>query len=75
MPSQIIHSFRVWRIHSPTVDDAQKAIQIQSRYLISSWDALIVQSAVQLQCDTLWSEDLNAQQVYEGVKVINPFLA
>lgn len=72
--AQIMRSFRVWRVHSPTIGDLEKAIGIQSRYLISFWDALIIQSAIQLQCRVLLSEDLNSQQLYDGVKVINPFV-
>lgn len=72
--SQIIRSLRVWRVHSPSVEDIERAIEIQSRYLISYWDAMILQSATQLQCNLLWSEDLNPQQQYAGVQVINPFI-
>lgn len=62
-----------WRLHSPTVSDIQEALDIQTSYGISFWDAMIIQSAVRLQCDTIWSEDLNAGQGYAGVTVVNPF--
>lgn len=62
-----------WRLHSPTVSDIQEAIDIQTSYGISFWDAMIIQSAVRLQCDTVWSEDLNAGQAYAGATVVNPF--
>ena len=70
---QIISDLRTWRIHSPTVVDIVSAIEIQQRYQISFWDALIVRSASQLGCACIWSEDLNPGQVYEGVRVANPF--
>lgn len=70
---QIISDLRTWRIHSPTVSDIVGAIEIQQRYQISFWDALIVRSAVQSGCECIWSEDLNPGQVYEGIRVINPF--
>jgi len=62
-----------WRIHSPTVTDTQLAIDIQMRYSLSFWDAMIIQSAVRLGCDTVWSEDMNTGQRYENVLVANPF--
>lgn len=62
-----------WRLHSPVVSDIQETIGIQTSYGISFWGAMIIQSAVRLQCDTIWSEDLNAGQGYAGVTVVNPF--
>lgn len=32
-----------------------------------------LQNAAQLGCETVWSEDLNPGQVYEGVRGVNPF--
>lgn len=37
------------------------------------WDAAIVAAAVRLKAKTLYSEDLNDGQRYDGVRVINPF--
>jgi hypothetical protein len=36
-------------------------------------DAMIVQSAAQLGCSVLWSEDLNRGQQYARVRVADPF--
>ncbi len=71
--SQIIASLGKWHIHSPDVEDVLSAVQVQERYDISFWDAMIVHSANQLGCSVLWSEDLNAGQVYQQVRVQNPF--
>jgi hypothetical protein len=40
----------------------------------SFWDAMIIRSAQELGCQTLYSEDLNPGQAYAGVRVSNPFL-
>jgi predicted nucleic acid-binding protein len=69
----IIRSLRYWDVHEPSIDDIINAVDIQLRYKISFWDAMILQSALQLECDLLWSEDLNPGQVYQGIKLINPF--
>lgn len=71
--AEVIKTLSSWRVHSPTANDIQKAIQLQTRYQISFWDAMILNSAVSLGCDVLWSEDLNAGQVYDGVLLSNPF--
>lgn len=70
---QIITAFSTWQVHSPNVSDLVDAARLQSRSQISFWDALILTSARQLGCETLWSEDLNVGQNYEGVVVRNPF--
>jgi predicted nucleic acid-binding protein len=48
-------------------------IDASRRHRISFWDALIVRAAVQADCETLLSEDLNPGQVIDGVRVDNPF--
>lgn len=43
-------------------------------FMISNWDAAIVAAAKVAGAKTLYSEDLNHGQAYEGVTVHNPFL-
>jgi predicted nucleic acid-binding protein len=71
--SQIISDLGSWQVHRPDVEDVLRAIQIQTRYKTSFWDAMILQSAAQLECEILWSEDLNPGQWYGQVRVVNPF--
>jgi predicted nucleic acid-binding protein len=51
----------------------EEATLMQERFQISYWDAAIVAAAKQLNCETLFSEDLAAGQNYGGVRVVNPF--
>lgn len=51
-----------------------EAIKLKTRYSISYWDAAIVIAARRLGALTLYSEDLQHGQAYDGVKVVNPFL-
>ena len=53
--------------------DVLAAIDIHRRTGASFWDAMILRSAQELGCPTLYSEDLNADQAYAGVRVSNPF--
>jgi len=49
------------------------AIDLQQRCQISYWDAAIIAAAKQMGCTTVYSEDLNPGQDYDGVTVVNPF--
>jgi predicted nucleic acid-binding protein len=63
------------RVLQPGPELLLQAIDTSERYLISFWDALIVESAVATGCETLLTEDLNHGQVFRGVRVQNPFRA
>ena len=62
-----------WRTHVPTAEDVLAATSISEERQLSFWDAMIIRSAAELGCHTLWTEDLNDGQVIEGVRVTNPF--
>jgi predicted nucleic acid-binding protein len=63
-----------WTLHAPGREDLLAAIELHRQKKISLWDALILRSARQLGCETLWSEDLNAGQAFDRVKIRNPFV-
>lgn len=69
----IIADLSYWRVHSPKPEDVLGAIDLQSRYHLSFWDAMIIRSAMQLDCRVVWSEDLIPGQVYDGIELMNPF--
>lgn len=46
---------------------------LRRQFQISHWDATIIAAARELKCHTLYSEDLNSGQSYDGVLVLNPF--
>lgn len=70
---QIVADLAQWRLHAPNASDLLQAIDLQSEYQLSFWDAQVVQSAASLGCKQILSEDLNHGQVYGDVQVINPF--
>ncbi len=51
------------------------AIDIQTRFRLSFWDGLILAAAKSAGATILFSEDLSHGQVYDGVRVQNPFRA
>jgi predicted nucleic acid-binding protein len=66
----------VWKLlilHVPTLETIEIALRNCARYHIQYYDALILASARQMNCHTLLSEDLNDGQVYDDVRVLNPF--
>jgi predicted nucleic acid-binding protein len=58
-----------------TIDTHDTGRRIAARYGYSMFDGVIVASALEAECDTLFSEDLQDGQVIEGrVTVRNPFV-
>jgi predicted nucleic acid-binding protein len=49
------------------------AVEISERHRISYWDGAIVAAAEALGAGILYSEDLNHEQRYGSVQVLNPF--
>ena len=48
---------------------------IASRYQVSYWDGAILAAAHRLNASILYTEDLNHDQTYGSVRVVNPFRA
>ena len=51
-----------------------QAIRISQKHNLSYWDSLIISAAIHSKVNILYSEDLNHNQVIEGVRIINPFI-
>jgi predicted nucleic acid-binding protein len=56
-----------------TVGTHKKALQIAEQYGYQIFDSLILASALEARCRTLYSEDLRDGQVIEGLAIQNPF--
>lgn len=52
-----------------------EAVDLHVRRKLSFWDSLIVVAARAAGASTLYSEDLGHGQIYDGVRVENPFVA
>jgi predicted nucleic acid-binding protein len=68
-----IRDLSAWLLHSPSHANILSAIQLQRRYQLSWWDAMIVNSAIALNATILWTEDLSDGQQFGTVTVRNPF--
>ncbi|MEW6541006.1 MAG: PIN domain-containing protein [Bacillota bacterium] len=71
---RIIDDLGRWRLHKPGLKSVIDAIDIQQRNKISFWDAMIICSAKEMGCKNIWTEDLNANQLYDGIEARNPFM-
>lgn len=59
--------------HFPDAAFYRKAINLKINQQLNFYDALIVQAAIDLGCQTLYSEDLHTGRVYSGVQIVDPF--
>jgi predicted nucleic acid-binding protein len=71
---QVLADMGAWVIHRPDHGDLIRAAQLHRRHKISWWDALILNSATELGCHVLWTEDFSHGQRYGAVTARNPFL-
>jgi predicted nucleic acid-binding protein len=69
----IVGDLATWHVVRPTEMDVLMAIDASERWRISFWDAMILTTAQIAGASTVWSEDLNADQTFDGLSVKNPF--
>lgn len=53
----------------------QSGIQIAQQYELSVYDSLVVAAAIEAECETLFSEDMQHGQKIGTLKIQNPFQA
>lgn len=70
----LIESWLRFPVQENSVELMRAALAACRRFHISYWDAMILESARALGCDVVLSEDLNHDQNYGGLRVVNPFL-
>jgi predicted nucleic acid-binding protein len=70
----LIREYSTWEIVTNSPESTLLALDIESRYKTSFWDALILQAAERSGASILYSEDLAAGQRYGPVQVINPLV-
>jgi len=67
--------FAIALVEDLKVQTYTKASQIRKKYTISYWDSLVVASALESGCSTLYSEDMHNNLVIENsLTIINPFV-
>jgi predicted nucleic acid-binding protein len=57
-----------------TLETHEAGLALAERYNFSTYDAMIAASAIEAECDTLWSEDVqDGMALDEGLRIVNPF--
>src|SRR5207248_8354494 len=71
----IVADYLTWQVVVNGGEAILEALDIEKRFQLSFWDALIVQAAQSSGAEVLYSEDLADRQQYGSVRVINPLSA
>ena len=71
----IVADYLTWQVIVNGGDSILEAIDLEFRYQISFWDALVIQAAQLSGAEILYSEDLSDGQQYGSVRVMNPLRA
>ena len=72
---EIVADYLKWQVVVNGGESILDALELEARYQISFWDALVVQAAQASGAEVLYSEDLSDGQAYGSVRVINPLRA
>ena len=63
-------------VHPVTTEIHENGLTLAERHNLSVYDAMIAASALEANCDTLWSEDMQHGMVIDDrLRIINPFRA
>jgi predicted nucleic acid-binding protein len=69
---ELVSDYLSWQVIVNGAEAILEALDLEERYQISFWDALVIQAAQVSGAAILYSEDLADGQVYGTVRVINP---
>ena len=62
------------QVHPLTADTHDTGLHLAERYGFSIYDSFIVAAALQANCETLWSEDMQDGLTVENrLRIVNPF--
>lgn len=71
---RLIREYSTWEVVTNTSESVIGALEIETRYQTSFWDALIRQAAEDAGATVLYSEDLATGQRYGTIRVVNPLI-
>lgn len=70
----LTEAYAAWPVINSDAALVKAAITRCIQQQLSIWDAMVVEAAVRSGADTLYTEDLNHGQRFDGLTVVNPFL-
>ena len=68
----VVSDYLAWHVVVNGGDSILEALDLETRYQVSFWDALVIQAAHSAGAEILYSEDLADGQRYGTVRVKNP---
>jgi predicted nucleic acid-binding protein len=71
---QLIRDYSTWEVVTNTASSVLQALDMEARYRMSFWDAMILQAAEAAGSIVLYSEDLAGGQKYGSLRVVNPLI-
>jgi predicted nucleic acid-binding protein len=71
--ARIIRDFAPWPVVGNSLEILLTALNEQTRWRLSLWDALILAAARASGASEIFTEDFNHGQDYDGIRVVNPF--
>ena len=69
---EIVADYLTWQVVVNSGESILEAIDLETRYQISFWDAFVVQAAQASGSEIMYSDDLSGGQMYGSLQVINP---
>ncbi len=69
---EVVADYLTWQVVVNGGDSILEALDLEARYHMSFWDALVIQAAHAAGADVVYSEDLSPGQRYGSVRVVNP---
>jgi predicted nucleic acid-binding protein len=72
---EVITDYLTWHVIVNAGESILEALELEERYRLSFWDALVIQAAHACGAEILYSEDLADGQIYGSVRVVNPLRA
>ena len=70
---EVVEDLKRLHVQRLTIETVDLALSYRQTYRLNYWDCLILAAAKQSGCEAVFSEDMNAGQDYDGMRVINPF--
>jgi predicted nucleic acid-binding protein len=72
---ETVEAYMRWRVVENSLELLNTGMAEMERWQLSLWDGLILAAARSMGITTVYSEDLNDEQDYGGIRVRNPFRA
>ena len=69
---EIVTDYLTWHVFVNRGETVLEALDLEGRFQVSFWDALVLQAAQASGAEVLYTEDLSDGQAYGSVRVVNP---